>query len=124
MARGRTGLQNPGEAEALAFLGLARRAGAVVIGVDAVKRSLGAGDLDLVVFAGDASPVQLRKVKGLAGHRGVPIRWVSMRSKLGQAIGAGPVSVAGVQRGSFSKRLLGGLAESPPDPPEGGKLVE
>lgn len=98
--------RDPREAEALGLLGLARRAGAVVQGTDGVRKALLSGDLSLVVFASDASEVQLEKVLKVLRHHEVPVRWVSRREVLGHAVGGGPLSVLGVKTRSFADRLL------------------
>ncbi len=95
----------PRESEALGLLGLARRAGAVVVGVDATRRSLGSGEVRLVVVADDASESQYKKVRNLIRSRGVPVRRVSARDVLGRALGRSPLSVVGVTAGSFAMQL-------------------
>jgi ribosomal protein L7Ae-like RNA K-turn-binding protein len=112
--------KDPREAEALGLLGLARRSGGVVSGVEAVRRCVLAGDLSLVVFASDASQVQLEKVMKLLRHHEVPVRWVSRREVLGHAVGGGPLSVLGVKTRSFADRLLGVLSSAPTERSGGG----
>src|SRR5690554_793021 len=58
--------------DAFSLLGLARRAGTVLVGTDAVRRSIRNGDARLVILAGDASPVQLEKVFRLLRHHEIP----------------------------------------------------
>jgi len=106
--------RSPGEADALGLLGLALRAGMVVTGVAETRRALGAGELALVVFAGDASPVQLEKIQGMLRHRTVHARWISGRTALGKALGGGPISAAGVRDSGFLPRLLESLSSTPP----------
>ena len=100
-----------GESEALGLLGLARRAGAVSRGVDATRRSLGAGEVRLVLLAADASETQFRKVRNLI--RGVPVRWVSARNVLGRALGLNALSMVGVTESSFAKQLSERLPPMP-----------
>lgn len=100
------------EAEALGFLGLARRAGAVTRGIVATRRSVAADELGVVLLAADASETQLRKVRGLVQHRGVPVRWVSGKGVLGHALGDRELSVAGVSRGPFARQLMMRLPET------------
>lgn len=108
-------LREPTEAEGLGLLGLARRAGGIVLGVEGVRKALLGGDLSLVVFAADASAVQMEKVGKLLRHRDVPVRWVSRQEALGQAVGGGPLSVLGVKKRSFANRLLPVLSPAPPE---------
>jgi ribosomal protein L7Ae-like RNA K-turn-binding protein len=102
------------EAEALGFLGLARRAGAVARGVVSTRRSLAADEVGVVLLAADASETQLRKVWGLARHRKVPVRWVSGKAILGHALGDRELSVAGVRLGMFAQPLIARLPEAQP----------
>jgi ribosomal protein L7Ae-like RNA K-turn-binding protein len=102
------------EAEALGLLGLARRAGVVTRGIVATRRSMAADELGVVLFAADASETQLRKLRGLLRHRAVPVRWVSAKDLLGHALGDHELSVAGVGRGTFAKKLVERLPDEPP----------
>jgi ribosomal protein L7Ae-like RNA K-turn-binding protein len=103
----------PGESEALSLLGLARRAGAVVPGVEATRRSLEAGRVRLVLLAADASETQYRKVRGLVRRRNVPVRRVSDKDMLGACVGRGTLSVVGVTSSSFVRLLLERLPPTP-----------
>lgn len=102
---------NRREAEALGLLGLARRAGAVLRGVDATRRAVASGESGLVLLAADASETQLRKVVNLVRHRGVPVRWVSGKDALGRALGEGALSVVGIERGSFAEQIQARIPE-------------
>lgn len=100
--------------ELLQLLGLAQRAGAVVRGTDAVRRALRAGRVHLVLTAADASQVQLDKLEGLLRQRGVPRIIPGDRERLGTALGAPPLTAAGVTQERWAARLLeepGAMAE-------------
>jgi ribosomal protein L7Ae-like RNA K-turn-binding protein len=112
--------RDPREAEALGLLGLARRSGGVVSGVEGVRKGVLSGDLSLVIFASDASEVQLEKVGKLLRHHEVPVRWVSRREVLGHAVGGAPLSVLGVKTRSFADRLLTVLSPAPTERSGGG----
>ena len=92
-------------AEALALLGIAQRAGAVVKGTDATRRALRKGEVWLVVLAEDGSETQRGKVLPLAGARGVPWRTLGDRVELGAAVGSGPLTAVGVTGPGFAKEL-------------------
>jgi len=98
-------------AKALALLGIAQRAGAVVKGTDATRRALRKGEARLVVLAEDGSETQLKKVLPLARNRGVPSKIVGDRAELGAAVGSGPLTVVGVTQPSFAKGLLEQLGQ-------------
>lgn len=101
--------------EAIGFLGLARRAGAAVVGLEAVRQALRDGGAQLVVLAGDAAPGQLHKLEGLLANRDVPVRWMDRQDDLGAAVGRAPVSAVAVMKRSFAEQLLSRLPDrSPP----------
>lgn len=87
------------------LLGLARRAGAVRMGSDAVRRSVKSGEAALVVLAADASPAQLDKVRRLLRHHEVPHVIVADRNRLGAALGAAPLSTVAVTEPSLADQL-------------------
>jgi len=77
-------------------LGLARRAGGVSAGTEAVREAIRLGQARLVVVATDASPAQSAKVRRtLAGHPVHHVVWGS-RSELGAAVGSAPLSAVAV----------------------------
>lgn len=92
-------------AEALALLGLAQRAGAVVKGTQATRLALRRGDAKLVILADDGSRAQLDKVVPLAQSRGVPCMNLGDQATLGAAIGSGPLTAVAVTRSGFGKRI-------------------
>jgi ribosomal protein L7Ae-like RNA K-turn-binding protein len=113
----------PGRADPLALLGLARRAGKVLQGTDAVRRAVRSGEAALVLLAGDASPVQLEKVRRLLRHHEVPHAVVADRNRLGAALGAGPLSAVAVTDPSLAdqlRRRLPATAGGRRSSPDGG----
>lgn len=109
------------EADALGLLGLAHRAGALLRGVDATRRGLDTGEVELVILAADGSEGQLDKVRGILEHRDVPLRWVSGRTALGQALGQAALSAVGVKDHSFAEQLLKRLPTTSPKGSEAGE---
>jgi ribosomal protein L7Ae-like RNA K-turn-binding protein len=105
--------------EAFQLLGLARRAGALALGTDAARRAVREGRAHLVVMAGDASPVQLRKIEGLLEHRPVPRAVLGDRSRLGEAVGGPPLAALAVTGPDFAARLLGCLTNDEAEPVPG-----
>jgi ribosomal protein L7Ae-like RNA K-turn-binding protein len=95
-----------GRAEPFRLLGLARRAGAVAPGTDATRRAIRQGEARLVLMAGDASGVQLDKVRKAIGKRPIPRAVLGDLATLGAAIGKGPTAAIAVTDESFAKRLL------------------
>ena len=92
-------------AKALAFLGIAQRAGAVVKGTDATRRAIRKGLVSLVLLAEDGSETQLKKVLPLAGARGVTCKRVGDRAELGSAVGSGPLTMVGITALGFAEEL-------------------
>ncbi len=92
-------------AEALALLGLARRAGALVLGTEATRECLRSGKAELVILAEDGSETQRRKVLPLAEAREVPLVFLGGRVELGATLGAGPLSAVAVTGASLAREL-------------------
>lgn len=99
------------KSELFGLLGLARRAGAVVSGTEAVRRAIREGEARLVLTAGDASGVQLDKIHKTMRDRPIPRATLGDRSTLGAAVGLAPVSAVAVTHPSLAARLLEGLTE-------------
>ncbi len=99
----------PPQAERLLrLLGLGFRARSVVIGVDAVRSGLQAGQFCSVVVAADASPRAQDKVVRLAVGKGIPVLAGPTADAIGQRLGRPPVMVAGV----VDRALALGLADA------------
>ena len=92
-------------AEALALLGIAQRAGAIVKGTDATRRAIRNEEARLVIVAEDGSETQLRKVLPLARGRGIPCGVLGSRAELGQAVGSGPLTTVGVTHPGFAREF-------------------
>ena len=67
------------------LLGLARRAGGVAPGTDAVRRAIREGEAQLILMAGDASSVQLDKIRSTLHDRPIPQVILGDRNTLGAA---------------------------------------
>ena len=106
--------RNP-RAEALQLLGLARRAGTVVLGIQRTRDCLRSGKAALVVVADDASPAQLVKIEGLRMVRGVPRISLGDRTSLGAALGGPPLSAAAVTDGRLARQILLRMPETVPE---------
>lgn len=92
--------------EQLRLLGLARRAGAVLIGTEAVRNGLRRGEVAVVVVAADQSRRVEDKVTRLARDRGVPVIVGPDAAELGRLLGKGPVGSVAVRRGPLARGIL------------------
>lgn len=81
----------------LGLLGLGRRAGGVIIGVDAVRRALQSDQLACVVLASDAGRRAVEKVERLAVGRGVPLVKGPGADEIGARLGRPPVMAVGIR---------------------------
>jgi ribosomal protein L7Ae-like RNA K-turn-binding protein len=88
------------------LLGLARRAGAVAPGTDAVRRAIREGEARLVLMARDASSVQMEKVRTTLHDRAIPQAVLGDRDTLGAALGLAPLSAVAVTSAPLAERLL------------------
>jgi len=91
----------------LGLLGLGRRAGHLVIGVDAVRTALQADRCHLVVVSGDAGPRAEEKVVRLARGKGLPVVVGPVAEELGRALGRPPVQAVGVRDRALARGVLG-----------------
>lgn len=98
-------MKEKGRPEAFRLLGLARRAGAVAPGTDATRRSIRQGEARLVLMAGDASSVQMEKLKKAMVHRPIPQVILGDRATLGAAIGKGPIAAVAVTDEALAARI-------------------
>ena len=96
----------------LRLLGLARRAGGIAPGTDAVRRAIREGEARLVLMAGDASSVQLDKVRTTLKNRTIPQAVLGDRNTLGAALGLGPLSAVAVTNASLADQLVAELERS------------
>ena len=121
--------------EDLTVLGLARRAGKLVIGAEESRRAIRQGVARVVVLAEDAAEGQRAKVVATARGAGIPVVLASSRSTLGASIGKGRVTAVAVtdrglgskivSRAGASRRGFRGRrdAEAQGDPAEKKRLV-
>ena len=105
-------MKGKGRPEVFRLLGLARRAGAVAPGTDATRRAIRRGEARLVLMAGDASRVQLDKIRKELNNRPIPQVTLGDRATLGAAIGKAPVAAVAVTDESLATRLLQDLNDA------------
>ena len=97
-----TGAERPD----LRLLGLAARAGALVYGTDLVRRAMRAGRIRLAIVASDISDNTREKLRPLLESAHVAVIDGPDRGELGALVGKGPLSVIGMEEGSFANRLI------------------
>lgn len=90
----------------MSHLGLARRAGALEMGVAAARQAVRDGRARLVVVAGDAAEGQRLKVVAIAEARGVAVRRVATGTELGRAVGAETVSAVAVTDAGLARAAV------------------
>jgi len=95
---------------ALRLVGLARRAGALACGTEAVRRAIREGEARLILMAEDASSIQLEKIRTTLHDRSIPQVILGDRNTLGAAVGTAPLSAVAVTDRSLADRLAAELA--------------
>jgi ribosomal protein L7Ae-like RNA K-turn-binding protein len=95
-----------GEIPVPGMIGLAKRAGAVVTGVPAVRQAIRDGRAQIVLTAKDASAGQLAKVEGILAHRPVVQKTVGSMSALGEVVGKPPIAALAITDRGFAKAIL------------------
>lgn len=93
------------KAEALALLGLAQRAGALVKGTDGTRKALRRNEARLLILAEDGSRTQKDKILPLAEARGVPWETLGSMDELGAAVGGGPLAALALTQRNFSEEI-------------------
>lgn len=86
-------------------MGLARRAGKVVLGFSAVRSGVEKGGVKLVVMAGDISGHTAEKVQRLCARNQVDCFFAADRYRLGKAVGREDQAVVGVVPGDLASAI-------------------
>ena len=73
--------------------------------MDAARRAARAGEARLILVAGDASAVQLDKLRSVLKNRPIPWAILGDRATLGAAVGLGPISAVAVAAGPLADAL-------------------
>ncbi len=96
------------ENKALGLLGIAKRAGHIHIGFDAVKATITSGQAQLVLLAADRSERTEKEVRFTAQHHPCPIRLLTAdKAVLSHALGLQkPVAVIAVDDRGFATAML------------------
>ena len=92
----------------LSMLGLARRAGAVIIGTDLVTKALPSGRVKLVMYAENASANTEKKITDKCKFYGTQcVKLTYSSDEIAHAVGkSSSVTVVGVADENFSKELI------------------
>ena len=97
---------------ALGFMGLAAKAGALVIGTSATRDGLKRGAIAVVVVASDRSRRTQEKVERLARGAGVPMLVGPTATALGARLGRGAVQTVGIMDDALARGLVTAAAGS------------
>jgi uncharacterized protein len=101
------------ERAVLDLLGLAARAGSVVVGIDRVRKAVRDGKVRRVILASDAAEGQVGKLVPLLEARRVPYHHRFDQARLGAALGRDPVSAVGISNVSLERRVAELIAALP-----------
>ena len=89
----------------LMLLGLAKRAGKLIVGTDAVISKLQANKLDLIFVASDASAATIDKIEKKAFYYNVSIIKSFTSLEISHAIGTNNNKVLGISDQGFKKAI-------------------
>jgi ribosomal protein L7Ae-like RNA K-turn-binding protein len=92
--------------ENLSFIGLARKAGALAVGAEAVEWALSKGKAKLLIIASDAGRSTVGKYVSMCTLKGIPVARSAEKEVLGKALGRYQVAVAAVTEIHFAKKML------------------
>lgn len=96
----------------LPLLGLGARAGALVIGVDAVRAAVQAGKVRCVVLADNASGRAKDKVGRLVTGKGLPLVAGPSADAIGAQLGKPPVMAVGVRDRALADGIVRSVSTS------------
>lgn len=89
----------------LSLLGLAGRAGGIVLGIDSVRTRVREGKVLRVILAADTAAGQRDKLLPLLEARRVPFHTMFTRDQMGAALGRESISAVGITDRNFARRL-------------------
>jgi len=92
--------------ENLGFLGIAKRANALVCGETAVENSLSRGKVKILLIAENASERTTGRFKYLAEQFGIKVLRVPTKEEIGEALGLKPVAVMAITDGNFARGFI------------------
>lgn len=98
----------------LSLLGMARRAGAVVIGEESLAEAAQNHKLRLVLVAGDAGETTAGRVQRLESDKVPVIRLPDAKAEVGGAVGFASVAAIGVTDLGLASAIVGKLAAAVP----------
>ena len=92
--------------ENLGFLGIAKRAIALVCGETAVENSLARGKAKILLIAENASERTTGRFEYLAEQFGIKVLHVPTKEEVGEALGVRPVAVMAITDGNFARGFI------------------
>jgi ribosomal protein L7Ae-like RNA K-turn-binding protein len=95
----------------LSLLGLAKRAGKVIVGTDAVISKLQVNDLHLIFIAKDSSLATIDKIEKKAFYYNVRIIKSFTSDEISNAIGSNNNKVIGISDSGFAKAMINHTVE-------------
>jgi ribosomal protein L7Ae-like RNA K-turn-binding protein len=102
------------------LLGLARKAGSVLIGSRETRDGLRRRTVRLVLVASDGSPRDRQRLERVARESRTPLVVVGTREELGQGVGRGPIAVVGLTNANLAAAVRARL-DSPAAAPEAAR---
>jgi ribosomal protein L7Ae-like RNA K-turn-binding protein len=90
----------------ISLLGLAARARQLVTGEELVIKEVRRRTVSLVLLSNDGAEQTKKKILDKCSHYNIPVRIVSNRATLGQAIGKAERVVIGVKDVGFAKKMM------------------
>ena len=89
------------------LVGLARRAGYVVVGTRAVREAASRGEVCVVVVARDATANARKRLLSLSGRPDIEVIECGTRGSLGRAVGREEAVVVGIGDQGLGRRIVG-----------------
>ncbi len=93
------------EEKIIALVHFSRKAGKLAIGYDAVRRSIEKGNTRLALIATDLEKGRQRSMRYLCDQTNVPLRSISTKKEIGEALNVRDVGVLGVEDINLAKGM-------------------
>lgn len=94
------------------LIGLAKRAGKLVAGREALQKAILSEGLDLLIIAEDAAPATVKELVKLAKEQSVEMVFYASKEELGNIIGYTASAAVGINDSGFASRLKQIMPES------------
>lgn len=96
----------------LSLLGIYRKAGIIVSGINACKSQIKKDHVFLIILSTDIAATSLKLFKDMCSYRNIPLVQLGTRYDLGKSIGKDMRAVVGIKDKKAADKILGIILQS------------